>query len=655
MQNATDKEHLAHYSDLIVHLDAEYRISYINAVALRWHGWSQQQVVGQDYFELLSAGNVTMPLSTAIIAALSSEQPHTFTTWGPEQRDDVIDWAVYRFHHAQPGQHGYLLLGRYRLASSAASHYAVQQELELARRHVDTANKAKTHFLCIVSHELRTPLTGILGMAQLLNSKTISPSQRKEYVHAILKAGAYLLSLINNVLDFTRLEEGKFELSPAPIDFKMLIEEVSLMLSAQAKAKDIELLVSYEPAVPNKIIADSRALRQIIINLVGNALKFTTKGYILTKVRCIEQHGNSVRLEISISDTGIGMPRDKLRTIFEHFQQLDSPYTRNTEGSGLGLSITKNLVELMDGEIGVTSELGKGSTFYCLIDFPLQSEGITELPWSAYEGNVRTLIIDDTARAEVIRKQISTSNCQTSSGAEALNTLISAQTLGDPYKIVIIDQQLKSTDPLELLNTIKLRRKLYKPMPVLLASSGTLKAKQAALEAGFFETIVKPVRPIELQTALTTAWERWTEKYHHATHLPVKPKVLLVEDSKVIQIVHKNFLENLGCRVRVAENSTEALGFLEEKTFDLILMDIGLPDVSGPEIARLIRQKEHLQQQPRTPIIALTGYDDPQQVEICMAAGMDEVVIKPIQQEGLQQLIKRWVQSRDGSEQLVGA
>lgn len=539
-----------------------------------------------------------------------------------------------------------LIIGVLGISIDISDRKIMEQELELARQRAEGANKAKSHFLCIVSHELRTPLTGILGMAQLLNSKNTELVERKEYVQAILKAGAHLLSLINNILDFTRLEEGKFELSPSPIDFKMLIEEVSLMLSAQAKAKGIELLISYEPSVPNKIIADSRALRQIIINLVGNALKFTKVGYILTKVRCIEYLHDMVRLEISVNDTGIGMPKDKLKTIFEHFQQLDSPFTRSTEGSGLGLSITKNLVELMDGEIGVTSEESKGSTFYCIIDFPLQGEAISELPWSAYEGDIRTLVVDDTARAEVMRKLISTSNCQTAAGFEALNTLISAQTLGDPYKIVIIDQQLKSTDPYELLQAINNRRKLQKPMPLLLASSGTLKAKKNAFNAGFFEVIVKPVRPIELQTALTTAWEKWAEKYCPPTSSSTT-KVLLVEDNKVIQIIHKNFLENLGCIVKVAENAAQTYAEIANTKFDLILMDIGLPDVSGPAITERLRQMEIEKDIERTPIIALTGYDDPSHKELCYQAGMDEILIKPVQQENLKALLGRWVKANN--------
>lgn len=539
-----------------------------------------------------------------------------------------------------------LIIGILGISIDISDRKLMEEELELARQRAESANKAKSHFLCIVSHELRTPLTGILGMAQLLNSNNVEFAERKEYIQAILKAGAYLLSLINNILDFTRLEEGKFELSPSPIDFKMLIEEVSLMLSAQAKARGIELLISYEPGVPNKIIADSRALRQIIINLVGNALKFTKVGHILTKVRCLEHLNDMVKLEISITDTGIGMPKDKLKTIFEHFQQLDSPYTRSTEGSGLGLSITRNLVELMDGEIGVTSEEGKGSTFYCIIDFPIQGEAITELPWSTYEGNVRTLVIDDTARAEVIRKLISTSNCQTAAGFEALNTLISAQTLGDPYKIVIIDQQLKSADPYELLQAINNRRKLQKPMPLLLASSGTLKAKKNAFTAGFFEVIVKPVRPIELQTALTSAWEKWAEKYCPPISSST-PKVLLVEDNKVIQIIHKNFLENLGCVVKVAENAEQTYAETANTKFDLILMDIGLPGVSGPAITERLRQLEIEKELERTPIIALTGYDDPSHKDICYQAGMDEVVIKPIQQENLKTLLGRWVKNNN--------
>jgi two-component system sensor histidine kinase/response regulator len=517
------------------------------------------------------------------------------------------------------------------------------------KQDVEAANKAKSEFLAIISHELRTPLTGILGMAELLKNSKLTAAARNEYLHTILQSGSYLLSLINSILDFARLEAGKFELSSSPIDLKVLIEEVTLMLGVQAKAKGLELLISYQAGVPNKIIADSRALRQIIINLVGNAIKFTREGYILISVHCLEQSVDTAKLEISVKDTGLGMPADKLEQIFEHFKQLDDPsYTGGSEGTGLGLSICRSLVELMNGAISVKSQVGLGSEFLCTIDFLLQSNAIAQLPWAQYEASVRVLIIDDTARAEVIRKQISQSNCQVSSGAEALNILISAQALNDGYRVVIIDQNLSSADPYQLLRIINARNSLLKPMPLLLAANGSLRARKAAANEGFFSVLIKPIQPIELQTQLTTAWEKWVEK--HALVYPTaplySPKILVVEDNKVAQKVHKKLLEKLHCHVTIAENAEQTYQRLSQK-YDLIFLDVGLPDVSGYEIAKEIRKREAASGKARTPIIALTGYDDEEHKEAALKAGMDAVRVKPVNLEELKGLLMFWVGNLD--------
>ncbi|CAN5318408.1 hypothetical protein BH10PSE19_BH10PSE19_21690 [soil metagenome] len=395
----------------------------------------------------------------------------------------------------------------------------LEKELRIAKERAEASSKAKSEFLAVTSHELRTPLSGIMGMLQLLaNDDSSLNAQQSEYLKHAMSASQHLLSLVNDVLDFSKIEAGKFDLYPTPIDLKEIVEEIALMLTAQAKNSGLEILTNYAPTVPHLLIADSRALRQVLINLLGNAIKFTEEGFISLTVRSLQQTDGIVHLELSVTDTGIGIAADKLEMIFEHFQQVDSSYTRRRGGTGLGLAITKHLVELMDGSIKVTSELGKGSTFHCYIPFPLQSEAISQAPWELYESKVNVLIVDDTTRGEVLRRQISPTHCKVSSGAAALDNLVSAQQLNQPYQVVIIDQQLTTIDAFQLAADINSRRGLLKPMLLLMSKEQSINHYRKACEIGFYDCLTKPLQPTVLQATLTAAWEKWMEKKGELLH-----------------------------------------------------------------------------------------------------------------------------------------
>jgi signal transduction histidine kinase len=258
-------------------------------------------------------------------------------------------------------------------------------------------------------------------MAKLINMQNLSSEKQQEYVQNISSAGMYLLNLINDTLDFAKLEAGKFELALAPMDLNALIEETCTMLTPLSKAKNLELLIQFNQSTPYQILGDKRILRQIIINLVGNAIKFTEKGYVSIQVECLEKSPLAAKLVLSVSDTGIGIPEDKQGMIFDHFSQVDSSHSRRYGGTGLGLTITKQLIDLMSGTIGVTSQVGKGTTFRCVIDFPLQNDDpSTFSPWMAYQSTVRILIVDDTPRGEVMRKHLGFSNSEVVGANEAL-------------------------------------------------------------------------------------------------------------------------------------------------------------------------------------------------------------------------------------------
>lgn len=534
-----------------------------------------------------------------------------------------------------------------------------EQFLKEAKERAESANLAKSEFLAVISHEFRIPLTGILGMAQLIQMQNLIPEKQKEYVQHISAAGTHLLNLINDTLDFAKLEADKFELALAPMDLKALIEEIFTMLTPLAKAKNLELFIHFEQTAPHNVLGDKRLLRQIIINLLGNAIKFTERGYVSIQVECIEQTSNLAKLVISVIDTGIGIPEEKQGMIFDHFSQVDASHSRRYGGAGLGLTITKQLVELMSGTISVSSQVAKGTTFRCVIDFPLQKEAITKYPWMAYESSVRILIVDDTPRGNVIQKQLSPSNSEVVSSKEAFSTLLASYQLSDPYDVVIVDQRLENIDPFELSKSIRQHQELYQPMLIILIDNGSVNTKESAKAAGFFECLTKPIQPFALQVALTAAWENWVEQREMRT-LPVfmplsqpattpitppnnnnikKIKVLLVEDDAIVQIVHNNYLQELNCLVDIASNGKEALEKLNG-VYDLVFLDMGLPDIHGMDVIKEFRKRTLGKKQ--TPIISLTGYSAESSKQDFIKAGVEEVMIKPVFLEQLEKIIQKY-------------
>lgn len=524
----------------------------------------------------------------------------------------------------------------------------MEKELLEAKQRAENANKAKSEFFAAVNHELRTPLTGMLGMARLLSSESLTP-EHADQVNDIIKAGEHLLELVNDLLDIAKLEAGKLELNPTPIDLRKLIEEIAIMLTPQAKAKKLEMRVNYQIDTPHLIVADAKAIRQILLNLVGNSLKFTHEGHIDIKIECLKQTKEEAELKISVSDTGIGIPQDKLDSIFERFNQVDNSRTRKYGGTGLGLSINKAFVELMGGEINVESELGKGSTFSCVLDFPLQIENKITSTWEPYKSKVRILVVDDNLLGEVLKKHIGSSLCDIVPGFETLSHLLAAQQRKQPYHVVIIDQQLRTANSMELAKKINQQNSLEKPMLLLLMKPCPMTERDAAKAGGFFECMIKPVHPTELLTNLTASWEKWQARLKpQQAIIPLETaaqfKVLLVEDDPIIQKVHSAMLKKIGCKLDIANNGAEALE-MYNNGYDIIFMDVGLGEISGMEVATEIRRRE--QNSAHMPIIAMTGYGDEDSKNSCLTSGMDDIIVKPTTPEVLKQVLAYWVVKAD--------
>jgi PAS domain S-box-containing protein len=530
------------------------------------------------------------------------------------------------------------------ISSDITDRKRIEEELLEAKERAEAANRAKSEFLATVSHELRIPLTGIIGMASLLNMDNLQSEQHSQ-VEDILKAGEHLLSLVNDLLDLTKLQAGKMELHPASVDLKQLIDDIINMMSFQADSKGVELLVDYGEDVPSFVLGDTRAIRQILLNLLGNALKFTDKGHILIKIRSVEICDKTITLEFRVEDTGIGIPQDKLKLIFDRFAQVQSTYGRQYGGTGLGLTLSKHLIELMGGNIDVESELGKGSTFFFTISLGIQETSDTKSSWDAYKTKVRILIIDDTLRSQILAKHIASSNTCITEGKDALQKLLVAKRRNEGFDIVIIDQQLTSADAMQLGEAINEQFCSDAPMLLLLVPPSANIAKKAAKSRGFFDCFTKPIKSKELLKNLTAAWKQWIAKNtlqdKMAFFADRQPLILLVEDDVIVQKVHKLMLEKAGCKVEVASDGNQALA-MASNHYDAIFMDVGLPGMSGLEATQQIRQREI--NHKHTPIIAMTAYVHDGDRNNCLAAGMDDVATKPIALDALKQILSRWIE-----------
>lgn len=520
----------------------------------------------------------------------------------------------------------------------------IERELKEAKEKAEAANKTKSEFLAAINHELRTPLTGMLGTARLLSTESLEPEHHKQ-VDDIITAGQHLLALVNDLLDLSKLEAGKFELNNSPLDLRKLIEEVATMLSAQAKDRSLEIRINYSADTPHLIMGDAKAIRQILLNLAGNAIKFTHEGYIEIKVECVEKAKNNAKFKLSVNDTGIGIPADKLNSIFDRFNQVDNSRTRKYGGTGLGLTINKAYVALMGGTIEVQSEEDKGSSFICEVPFDLQSEDKLLSSWDPYKSKVRILIVDESSRADVVKKHIGSSYTEIVPCTDALNYLLTAQQANQPFDIAIMDDELKVISANELAQKINQQKAIKKPLLILMMKDSSLPKKNEAKQVGFFECLNKPVHPTELLASLTAAWEKWEERtkpQHRIEPITNKQlKVLLVEDDPIIQKVHGMMLKALGCIVDIAANGPKALQMCDTK-YDTIFMDVGLGEMSGLETAQKIRNNENGINK-RTPIIAMTGYGDEDSKASCLASGMDDLTLKPTTPEILKDLLEKWV------------
>ena len=535
-------------------------------------------------------------------------------------------------------------------------------KLMVAMARAEEASKAKGDFLATMSHEIRTPMNAIMGMTELTLGTELSEEQRN-YQHLVEQSAQALLMLLNDILDYSKIEAGKLELEQREFDLRDSIGDILQTLSPRAAEKDLELAFRVEPGIPTIVIGDLVRLRQVIVNLVGNAIKFTEEGEILVSVEKRRDLEWQMELLFKVKDTGIGVRADRQDSIFELFAQADTSTTREFGGSGLGLSISKRIVEKMGGEIWLESVEGRGSTFQFTGVFGLGEVASSELAGLGALDGLPVLVVDDNkTQREIVGELLenwSMTGILCADAGGALRKLEKMERSGEEVKLVLLDRVMPGADGFELARRIR-RQPKWASVPIIMlstvSSAGRTEDKD---KAGIVKVVSKPIKQSILLDAIMQAMGVGTRlPGRERRNVGQRPRevgpmhVLLAEDGKVNQIVAVRLLERRGHRVTVVENGQAAVACVEEGGFDAVLMDIQMPIMSGYEASRAIRDRESCQGK-HIPIIAMTAHAMPGDREECLAAGMDDYVSKPIESEELYEVVERYAPVNSRKETAV--
>ncbi|MGE0710540.1 MAG: response regulator [Planctomycetota bacterium] len=640
--------------DGIVTADSSGRVTYLNPAAARMFGYPVGELLG---------GELTRLMPPRLRARHEAGLARYLRTGRPTILGETVELAGLR----RDGQEFPLELSltSYRITEDSEERFmglvrditarkAAELELGAAKEEAEASSKAKSEFLANMSHEIRTPMNGVLGMAEVLARTELDPEQRR-CLELIRQSAQALLELLSDILDLSRIEAGRLELVSEPFALREVLGEALQELALPAARKGLELTQRVPPEVPEHLIGDAFRLRQVVVNLVSNAIKFTERGQVHVRVRVDELDDRAALLHVEVQDTGIGIPADKLGLVFESFRQVEGSLSRRQGGSGLGLAISRRIVELMGGRIWIESEPGQGTTVHFTARCE-PSRAATPRNGTVVLAGVRVLVVDDNATNREILDELlrgwGMAPALAESAGAALDLLRAASAAGRPLQLALLDAMMPGKDGLALAREIRADPALGGLPLILLSSAGQSIPAASTRELRFAATLTKPVRERELRAAVRQALEVTPSPDQDADPPPpdAPSRVLLAEDSPVNREVVRRLLELRGHAVVTAQDGRQAIEAAARERFDLILMDLQMPEVDGFQATATIRAREAAEGR-RTRIVALTGHALAGDRERCLAAGMDDYLPKPFRPRDLYQAVEQGAVEQGAVEQ----